>query len=124
MTRRINMGGKKIVELGEPTENSDAVTKRYTDLFYRYLNDRKVSKDGDTMTGDLNMGCQKVTDIGTPTENSDATTKEYVDRLIQHEHEVSLHSVGRYIVLPNEEDGTKTYFSVRAKKTSISTLEG
>ena len=116
MTRRINMGGKKIVELGEPTENSDAVTKRYTDLFYRYLNDRKVSKDGDTMTGDLNMGCQKVTDIGTPTENSDATTKEYVDRLFQHEHEVSFHSVGRYIVLPNEEDGTKTYFSVRVKK--------
>ena len=43
-------------------------------------------------------------------------TKEYVDALIQHEHEVALHAVGRYIVLPNKEDGTKTYFSVRAKK--------
>ena len=40
------MGGKKIVELGEPTENEDAVTKRYTDLFYQ--SDRNVSKDGDT----------------------------------------------------------------------------
>ena len=39
-----------------------------------------------------------------------------MDRLIQHEHEVALHAVGRYIVQHNEEDGTKTYFSVRAKK--------
>ena len=110
------MGGKKIVELGEPTENDDAVTKRCTDLFYQYLNDRKVSKDGDTMTGALNMGRQKVTNVGAATNEKDAATKEYVDRLIQHEHEVSLHSVGRYIVMPNEEDNTKTYFSVRAKK--------
>ena len=36
--------------------------------------------------------------------------------MIQHEHDVALHNVGRYIVLPNEEDGTKTYFSVRAEK--------
>ncbi len=42
--------------------------------------------------------------------------KKYVDSLIQHEHDVALHNVGRYIVMPNEEDGTKTYFSVRAEK--------
>ena len=62
------------------------------------------------------MSGEKITRVGDPTDNKDAVTKEYVDSLIQHEHEVSLHAVGRYIVLPNEEDGTKTYFSVRAKK--------
>ncbi len=36
--------------------------------------------------------------------------------MIQHEHDVALHNVGRYIVMPNEEDGTKTYISVRAEK--------
>ena len=59
---------------------------------------------------------KKITRVGDPTDNKDAVTKEYVDAQIQHEHEVALHAVGRYIVLPNEEDGTKTYFSVRAKK--------
>ena len=68
------------------------------------------------MTGSLDMSGEKITRVGDPTDNKDAVTKEYVDSLIQHEHEVALHAVGRYIVLPNEEDGTKTYFSVRAKK--------
>ena len=116
MTGRINMGDKKITSLAESTENSDAVTKGFADRFHQYLNDRKVSKSGDTMTGSLDMSGEKITSVGDPTDNKDAVTKEYVDALIQHEHKVSLHSVGRYIVLQNEEDGTKTYFSVRAKK--------
>ena len=127
MTGRINMGDKKITSLAEPTENSDAVTKGYADRFHQYLNDRKVSKSGDTMTGSLDMSGEKITRVGDPTDNKDAATKEYVDNkdavtkeyvdaLIQHEHEVSLHSVGRYIVLPNKKDGTKKYFSLRAKK--------
>ena len=122
------MGDKKIASLAEPTENSDAVTKGYADRFHQYLNDRKVSKSSDTMTGSLHMSGEKITSVGDPTnnkdaatkdyvDNKDAVTKEYVDALIQQEHKVALHAVGRYIVLPNEEDGTKTYFSVRAKKT-------
>jgi hypothetical protein len=39
----------------------------------------KVSKAGDTMTGNLAMSGQKVTGLGTPTSGSDATTKTYVD---------------------------------------------
>ena len=116
MTGRINMGGKKITSLAEPTENSDAVTKGYSDRFHQYLNDRKLDKSGGTLTGSLDMSGEKITRVGDPTDNKDAVTKEYVDAQIQHEHEVALHAVGRYIVLPNEEDGTKTYFSVRAKK--------
>ena len=116
MTGRINMGGKKITSLAEPTEIADAVTKGYADRFHQYLNDRKLDKSGGTLTGSLDMSGEKITRVGDPTDDKDAVTKEYVDAQIQHEHDVALHAVGRYIVLPNEEDGTKTYFSVRAKK--------
>ena len=116
MTGRINMGGKKITSLAEPTEDQDAATARYVSQYVSHLNNIKVNKDGDTMTGPLDMSGEKITRVGDPTDNKDAVTKEYVDSLIQHEHELALHAVGRYIVLPNEEDGTKTYFSVRAKK--------
>ena len=116
MTGRINMGGKKITSLPEPTEISDAVTKGYADRFNQYLHGRKLDKSGDTMTGPLDMRGEKITRVGDPTDNKDAVTKEYVDSLIQHEHDISLHALGRYIVLPNKKDGTKKYFSVRAKK--------
>ena len=39
----------------------------------------KVSKAGDTMTGNLAMSNAKITGLGTPTAGSDATTKSYVD---------------------------------------------
>ena len=122
MTGRINMGGKKITSLAEPTEDQDAATARYVSQYVSHLNNVKVSKDGDTMTGPLDMSGEKITRVGDPTDNKDAVTKEYVDAQIQHEHELALHAIGRYIVLPNE-DGTKTYyFSVRAiRKMSILT---
>ena len=117
MTGRINMGGKKITSLAEPTEDQDAATARYVSQYVSHLNNVKVSKDGDTMTGPLDMSGEKITRVGDPTDNKDAVTKEYVDAQIQHKHKVALHAqiVGRYIVLPKE-DGTKQYFSVRAKK--------
>jgi hypothetical protein len=39
----------------------------------------KVSKAGDTMTGNLAMSNAKITGLGTPTAGTDATTKTYVD---------------------------------------------
>ena len=114
MTGRINMGGMKITSLAEPTEDQDAATARYVSQYVSHLNNVKVSKDGDTMTGSLDMSGEKITRVGDPTDNKDAVTKEYVDALIQHV--ISLHGLGRYIILLNKKDGTKTYFSVRAKK--------
>ena len=58
----------------------------------------KLDASGGALTGDLAMSGNKITDLGDPTEDKDAVTKDYVDRLIQHEHEVALHAVGRYIV--------------------------
>lgn len=42
----------------------------------------KVSKAGDSMTGDLVMGGNKVTSVGTPSAGTDAANKSYVDNLI------------------------------------------
>jgi hypothetical protein len=39
----------------------------------------KVSKAGDSMTGELAMGTNKITGLGTPTSDADAATKLYVD---------------------------------------------
>jgi hypothetical protein len=39
----------------------------------------KVSKAGDSMTGELSMGTNKITDLGTPTDDYDAATKKYTD---------------------------------------------
>ena len=115
MTGRLNMGGKQIKQLGEGVDNDDAITKGAVESLTRYLNDRKVDKSGDFMTANLEMGGNKVVNVGTPTDQKDVVTKEYVDSLIKQEHDVALHAIGRYIVIP-EEDGTKVYFSVRAKK--------
>lgn len=115
MTGRINMGNKKIVNLADPTDEQDAATARYVSNYVSYLNNIKLDKSGGTLTGSLDMSGEKITRLGDPTDNKDAATKEYVDAVIQHEHDVALHAVGRYIVFPNE-DGTKSYVSVRAKK--------
>jgi hypothetical protein len=39
----------------------------------------KVSKAGDSMTGELSMGTNKITDLGAPTNDNDAATKKYTD---------------------------------------------
>jgi hypothetical protein len=39
----------------------------------------KVSKAGDTMSGNLALGGNKVTGLGAPTDSADAATKSYVD---------------------------------------------
>jgi len=39
----------------------------------------KVSKSGDTMSGNLAMGTNKITGLGAPSANADAATKKYVD---------------------------------------------
>lgn len=41
----------------------------------------KVSKSGDSMTGNLSMGNNKITSLGDPSASSDAATKNYIDTL-------------------------------------------
>jgi len=54
-----------------------AVTNLVSDI--SALDNGKVAKAGDTMTGNLAMGTNKVTGLGTPTDSADAATKGYVD---------------------------------------------
>jgi hypothetical protein len=43
------------------------------------LNSEKVSKSGDTMSGDLDMGGNKVTNLASPTAGADAANRTYVN---------------------------------------------
>ena len=117
MTGRINMGNKKITDLQDPTDPQDAATAQFVSNYATHLNDIKLDKTGGSLTGDLSMSSNKITNLADPTNNKDGVTKEYVDAQVRHEHDVALHAIGRYIVIPNEEDGTKSYSPSELKKT-------
>ena len=68
----INMNTNKITGLGNPTSNSEPVTKQYGDSAY-------LTDGGFVMSDNIGMGGHTVTNLGTPTNNTDAATKKYVD---------------------------------------------
>ena len=68
----INMNANKITGLGNPTTNSEPVTKQYGDSAY-------LTDGGFVMNHNIGMGGHTVTNLGTPTNNTDAATKKYVD---------------------------------------------
>lgn len=65
--------------------------------------DQKVSKSGDTMTGDLSMGGNKVTSTAEPTADEDLTNKAYVDSLNRYRGDYT--DSASIIGLPNNTDG-------------------
>ena len=69
---------KRLLNLSDPVDNQDAATKNYVDT-----NDAlKVSKSGDSMSGNLAMGSNKITGLSNPSDDQDAATKDYVDDVI------------------------------------------
>ncbi len=76
-------GGKRITNLGAPTNNTDAVTKNYVDAQNALDLDIDPSNELQTFSQVLakgnDAGAQKITNLGTPTAASDAATKSYVD---------------------------------------------
>ena len=115
ITSDLDMGGNKIINLRTPRNREDAATAGYVTNYVSHLNNIKLDKSGGTMSGNLDMDHNKIVNVGVPTDETDVVNKQYVDAMIQHEHDITPHALGRYIVYPLE-DGTKTYFSVRAKK--------
>lgn len=80
---------KRLTLLADPVAAQDAATKNYVDTEIsseataRSTADAlKVSKSGDTMSGNLAMGSSKITGLGTPTAAADAATKSYVDTAV------------------------------------------
>ena len=69
----INMNSRKIKNLGGPTDDGDAINKKY-------LEDVALTLDGsNVMTGDLRMGQKKIMGLADPTGDGQATNKKYVD---------------------------------------------
>lgn len=85
MAGNIDMQGKSISGLNEPTEDNQAVPKSYADNIAKVANSAKktadsaLPKSGGAMTGAINMGTNRITDMGAPEDSADAATKAYVD---------------------------------------------
>lgn len=75
MTGSINMNGKKVTNLAEPTNSGDAANKAFVEAQVATA----LPKSGGTMEGAVAMGGNKITNLGTPTNNNDAANKSYVD---------------------------------------------
>ena len=72
----IDFNNNKALNVGAPTNAGDGANKNYTDT----QDALKVSKAGDSMTGDLDMSSSaKVINLAAPTNNNDAARKIDVD---------------------------------------------
>jgi hypothetical protein len=72
-TENLDLANNKIVNLLEPTANTDAATKQYVDA-------NSGDNLGDhTATETLNLANNKIINLTEPTANTDAATKQYVD---------------------------------------------
>ena len=67
----LNVNNHKIINLSDPVDDGDVITKSYlestTNNFWR--------RDG----GDLNLSNNKIVNVANPTSAQDVTTKQYVD---------------------------------------------
>ena len=82
ITGPLSMDNGKIWDLASGTLDTNAVNKKYVDDQDAKLQTRinlKVSKWGDSLTGELDMNSNEITDLATATNNSDAINKKYVD---------------------------------------------
>ena len=92
----IDMNRHKIFGLGNPTTDSEPITKHYGNSMY-------LTSGGFVMADNIGMGGHTVTNLGTPTDNTDAATKKYVD------HKGSLELEKRKIIMVDK-GFAKTYY--------------
>ena len=79
MDGNIDMNSHKIINISDPTNNQDAVTKNY---LCNYHDNTKINRSCDSMSGDLNMVNNKIINLLNPTSNQEAATKNYVDNVL------------------------------------------
>ena len=79
----IDVNNKKIKYLATPTENQDAVTKKYVDTLVtvetNHVRDECLSTEGGILTGSLNMMTNSIINVPNPTHPTDVANKAYVD---------------------------------------------
>lgn len=77
MEGELRMTRSKITGLPNPTEDTDAVNKKYVDRYRSYFLFNKAVE----MQKDIDMKAKKLTGLPTPTEDTDAVNKKYVDAM-------------------------------------------
>src|SRR6476661_4005665 len=69
MTGILDMNNNRLINVGNPVDNYDSVTKDYLDIITKSINrsvQLKVNADGDIMRGGLNMDWNSVKNVKFP----------------------------------------------------------
>jgi hypothetical protein len=77
----VDLSGKRLTKLADPSDVSDATNKAYVDKLRSDISSSYLSLSGGTMTGAINMGVNKITGLlmSANDVSNVATTKGYVD---------------------------------------------
>ena len=73
MNGNLKMGSKRITNLADPSDNTDAVHKKY-------LNDNALLLSGGTMKGGFRMSGNRIYSLPIPTGSQQPATKEYTEK--------------------------------------------
>ena len=76
---QLDMNNAKIINLGTPTNSSDATTKAYVDSVIPVVTGFLKIDGSNAMTASLDAGTNKVINVVDPAAAQDAATKNYVD---------------------------------------------
>lgn len=80
MIASLNMNNNKILNLIDPINSKDAVTKVYCDTNSIVSESNCLSVHGEnSMEADINMNDNKIINLLDPVNNQDAATKNYID---------------------------------------------
>lgn len=128
MTGPIDMQTSKIVNLGDPVDDGDAVNKLYLDTQLGDTVALYLPLAGGTMTGDIAMGGNSILNLpNPPTEPGEATRKDYVDStataaVTTHEGKTSPHDA---VYVPIDGGGSfDGNITINGEMAAVDTVSG
>lgn len=126
MTGPISMGGQKITNLGNPTENTDAANKIFVDTAFQTLESEMgttlagyLQLKGGTMSGVLSMGGHSIENVQDPQADDEAANKGYVDSQISGLSSVYVPLSGGTLTGPLVLSGNPTQSNQAANKQYV-----
>lgn len=126
MTGPINMGGQKITNVGNPTENTDVANKIFVDTAFQTLESEMgttlagyLQLKGGTMSGVLNMGGHSIENVQDPQADDEAANKGYVDSQISGLSSVYVPLSGGTLTGPLVLSGNPTQSNQAANKQYV-----